>query len=61
VLWGSDVYGRTVEAQCNACFTKSMQTVVCRSETDAFYMSEVIKIDPPALPESIERKKELTG
>jgi hypothetical protein len=51
---------RTKEAQCNICGKGGIWPIVCVDKTYAFHMSEVIKIDPPAPPESIERKKELT-
>jgi hypothetical protein len=46
---------------CAKCGAFKLKTFVCRDRYYGFEESSVIKIDPPALPESIERKKELTG
>jgi hypothetical protein len=45
---------------CRECWAPLLEPTAMRSSGDAVPVSWLIKIDPPALPESTERKKELT-
>jgi hypothetical protein len=45
---------------CLCCAKTTVSVVVCPDPRGGYPIQRLIKIDPPALPESIERKKELT-
>jgi hypothetical protein len=50
----------TATGYCSRCGTEHYGESVYKRSDFSQWRSCVIKIDPPALPESIERKKELT-
>jgi hypothetical protein len=48
-----------VQSECVRCGAVKETNLVCRDQYYGFEESTVIKIDPPAMPESTEREKEL--